>query len=108
MACAAQGSQAVAPMANKYSKGDTLPFQSRPTARRNTEEWPSALMIDCWSSQYATAAINKTAPYSADGIEAKWFSPIQPVAKGKSESQKRKCKFAQSTAPETFVEAWSM
>ena len=38
-------------------------------------------------------------------MEAKWFSPIQPVANGKSESQNRKCKFAQRTAPETFVEA---
>ena len=40
-----------------------------------------------------------TAPYSAVGRGAKWFSPIQPVMNGVSDSQNRRCRFAHITLP---------
>ena len=54
------------------------------------------------------AAISSTTPYSAVGQAAKWFSPIQPVAKGISESQNSRCRLAHSTPPDTCEAACSM
>ena len=43
--------------------------------------------------------MSSTTPYSAVGAEAKWFSPIQPVTNGTSESQKSRCRLAHRTPP---------
>ena len=44
--------------------------------------------------KYATPANNKTAP----GQAAKWFSPIQLVAKGVSDNQNSRCRMTQHEA----------
>ena len=41
------------------------------------------------------------------GSGAKWFSPIQPVTNGTSDSQNRRCRFAQSIEPSTCSTAWT-
>ena len=45
--------------------------------------------------------MSSTTPYTAVGVGAKLFSPIQPVANGTSESQKSRCMLAQRTPPVT-------
>ena len=45
MSSATQGNQNVAAIAVRYRTGDSLPFQSRPTAWRSTEAGPSEAMI---------------------------------------------------------------
>ena len=47
------------------------------------------LMISCDPAEsiLLIAPINNTMPYTAAGAGAKWFSPIQLVAKGMSDSQ---------------------
>src|SRR5258705_9856659 len=69
-------------MATAYRTGDSLPFQSPRTAFLRIESGPCDAMISCCKIKYATAAIRRTTPYNADGPDAKWFSPIQPVANG--------------------------
>jgi hypothetical protein len=95
-------------MATAYRIGDSLPFQSPPTAFLRIESGPCDAMIICCSIQYATAAIRRTTPYNADGAAAKWFSPIQPVANGTRDSQNKRCRFAQSIDPVTFRHACSI
>ena len=65
-------------------------------------------MIAFCSTQYANPAPSKMTPYTAVGIEAKWFSPTHPVANGMSESQKSRCRFAQRIFPLTRVVACNM
>lgn len=89
-------------MATAYRTGDSLPFQSTPTAFLRIESGPCDAMISCCNIQYAIAAIRRTTPYSADGAAAKWFSPIQPVANGIRDNQNKRCRFAQSIGPVTF------
>ena len=43
----------------------------------------------------------------ATGSEAKWFSPIQPVTKGMSDSQNNRCRLAQRMRPSTCRTAWN-
>ena len=38
---------------------------------------------------------------------AKWFSPIQPVTNGTSDSQNSRCRLAHRTPPLTWRAAWS-
>ena len=52
--------------------------------------------------KYATAAISITTPYRARA-RRQAFSPIQPVTKGTSDSQKSRCRFAHSTPPFTVL-----
>src|SRR5438445_8641256 len=49
--------------------------------------------------EYAIAARSRTQPYMAVGSGASPLSPIQRVAKGTSDSQNRRCRFAHSTSP---------
>ena len=50
----------------------------------------------------------RTKPYAATVIGAKWFSSIQPVVNGMSESQKSRCMFAHNTSPLTLRVAINM
>ena len=54
------------------------------------------------------AASSRFAPYRADGAAAKWFSPIQPVANGTSDSQNNRCRLAHRIGPVTRLHACSM
>ena len=65
-------------------------------------------MMALCSIVYAIAAPNNTRPYSAEGIGAKWFSPMKPVANGNSESQNNRCRLLHSTAPDTAFTVCSM
>jgi hypothetical protein len=61
-----------------------------------------------WSTEYAREAASSTTPYAATGIGGKWFSLIQAVATGMSDSQNRRCWLAHSVMPEIRVTAASM
>jgi hypothetical protein len=52
--------------------------------------------------------MSSTNPYAAAGNVVKWFSPIQPVVNGMSESQKSRCRFAHSIEPVALVPACIM
>ena len=61
-----------------------------------------------YTGTIVSAVYHKTEPKTAVGTGAEWFSPIQPVTNGKSDSQKRRWRFAQSVRPWTLVTVWSM
>ena len=62
-------------------------------------------MIASCSPYHAIAGISNPTPYTAVGTGAKWFSPIQPVAKGINESQNSRCMLAHSIMPlEKFLQ----
>ena len=83
-------------------RGDNFPFQSLPTAFLKRESGPCDAMMNCCRIQYATAAIKQNYTVIAVGAAAKWFSPIQPVVKGNSDSQNNRCRLAQSIGPVTL------
>jgi hypothetical protein len=56
------GESKVATIAAIYSKSESLPFQSRPTALFKIESGPYERMIACWSNKYSMAAITSTRP----------------------------------------------
>ena len=85
-----------------YISRDTSPFRSAPTARASgaaaaplARRLPAAARV---RMRRPPAARRRTARSAA---AAKWFSPIQPVQNGNSDSQNSSRRLAHSTRPST-------